>query len=85
MHVRNVILLCPDIDECVEGTAGCAQMCTNVNGSYSCSCGSGYLLAIDEHGCEGTVYNVILHMYQYWCVDNFVCFIKMSMNVLMRT
>ena len=59
MHVPNVTLLCPDIDECVEGTAGCAQICKNVNGSYSCSCGSGYLLTIDEHGCEGTIHNVI--------------------------
>ena len=61
--------MCPDIDECIEGTAGCAQMCTNVNSSYSCSCGSGYLLAIDEHGCEGTS-DKFHCMYQYQYVDN---------------
>ena len=43
-----------DIDECAESTSGCAQICTNQDGSYSCSCGSGYRLGVDEHGCEGT-------------------------------
>ena len=51
-----------DIDECAEGTAGCAQTCTNQDGSYSCSCGSGYRLAADTHGCEGK-YIFTLHAY----------------------
>ena len=41
-----------DIDECAEGTAACAQTCTNVPGSYFCSCGSGYRLAGDRLGCD---------------------------------
>ena len=41
-----------DIDECAEGTDGCAQTCTNTVGSYSCSCGTGYRLASDEHTCS---------------------------------
>ena len=40
-----------DIDECIEGTNGCAQTCTNMIGSYSCSCGPGYLLTDDSHTC----------------------------------
>ena len=44
-----------DIDECSEGTSGCAQSCTNTVGSYDCSCGTGFLLASDEHGCEGCI------------------------------
>ena len=42
-----------DIDECAEGWDGCAQNCSNVAGSYTCSCDSGYRLASDNHGCEG--------------------------------
>ena len=42
-----------DIDECAEGTDGCAQNCSNTIGSYTCSCGSGYRLASDGHSCNG--------------------------------
>ena len=42
-----------DINECAEATDGCAQACTNTDGSYLCSCESGYRLASDQHGCDG--------------------------------
>ena len=42
-----------DVDECAEGTDGCAQTCTDTDGSYICSCDSGYSLANDSHGCDG--------------------------------
>ena len=45
-----------DIDECNEDSDGCAQTCTNTIGSYICSCGSGYRLASDAHGCDGYIY-----------------------------
>ena len=41
-----------DIDECTEGTSGCAQTCTNIVGSYSCSCNAGYRLASNRHSCN---------------------------------
>lgn len=41
---------CVDIDECAEGTSGC-QMCVNTEGSYECTCPSGYDLAEDEKTC----------------------------------
>ena len=42
-----------DIDECFDDIDGCAQQCTDTDGSYNCSCGSGYTLASDDHGCDG--------------------------------
>ena len=49
----DVIPIYKDINECAEGTGGCAQMCTNTVGSYDCSCSSGYRMASDSHGCDG--------------------------------
>ena len=44
---------CLDIDECIEGISGCGQICKNSNGSYECSCWSGYNLDPDNHNCSG--------------------------------
>ncbi|XP_019630295.1 PREDICTED: fibrillin-2-like [Branchiostoma belcheri] len=43
-----------DIDECATDNGGCAQTCTNVQGSYNCSCLQGFVLEANEHGCEDT-------------------------------
>ena len=45
----------PDVDECDMGTDGCAQNCSNTNGSFVCSCGVGYVLADDDLDCLGNV------------------------------
>ena len=42
-----------DINECAEGIDDCAQVCTDVDLGYTCSCQSGYHLASDERGCDG--------------------------------
>lgn len=44
-----------DVDECMEGTAMCEQQCSNTIGSYTCSCGEGFI--IDENGyvCDGEI------------------------------
>ncbi|XP_042727991.1 pro-epidermal growth factor isoform X5 [Lagopus leucura] len=43
---------CVDIDECLEGGLGtCGQTCTNIPGSYFCSCLPGYTLDIDKRSC----------------------------------
>ena len=56
-----IIILISDINECSEGTSGCAQTCTNTIGSYHCSCRTGFLLASDEYRCEGCIiYSFIL-------------------------
>ena len=45
-----------DINECAEGISNCAQLCTDTDGSYFCSCIAGYLLREDSQGCSGMSY-----------------------------
>ena len=42
-----------DIDECTENSDGCVQICTNTDGSYQCSCRSGYRLSRNGFQCNG--------------------------------
>ncbi len=42
-----------DVDECAEDTDGCEQTCTNNNGSFLCSCNTGFTLTFDNLGCDG--------------------------------
>lgn len=35
---------CLDIDECATETHNCSQLCTNLNGTYECSCREGFRL-----------------------------------------
>ena len=46
-----------DIDECVQGLAGCDQNCTNTAGSYYCTCMDGYELESDNQTCAGEDHN----------------------------
>lgn len=48
VHSQN-----PDINECEDWQGVCEQNCTNLVGSYSCSCGSDHALAADERSCIG--------------------------------
>ena len=63
-----------DIDECVEGTDGCAQTCADTDGSYTCSCNSGYELTSNSHDCDGTTTTLYswpcIHVNCYFsCID----------------
>lgn len=42
-----------DVDECVDSNGGCAQICNNTVGSFSCECNEGYLVNSDELSCDG--------------------------------
>ncbi len=42
-----------DVDECALDNGGCAQLCTNNNRSFECSCIRGYTLAVDNLDCSG--------------------------------
>jgi hypothetical protein len=43
---------CQDINECLENNGGCEQSCSNTDGSFKCSCRSGFNLASDGRYCE---------------------------------
>lgn len=36
---------CSDLDECATGTHHCSQLCSNLNGTYSCACLEGFRLS----------------------------------------
>ena len=46
-------MLLLDVDECSTLNGGCSQMCSNTFGSFECSCGTGYVLAVDNANCDG--------------------------------
>ncbi|MDA8031826.1 MAG: hypothetical protein MPK62_12020 [Alphaproteobacteria bacterium] len=49
-----LISISADINECIEGTAGCNQNCTNTPGNYTCDCYHGYSIStVDHHICAG--------------------------------
>ena len=45
-----------DIDECATANGNCDQDCHNTNGSYYCTCDSGWRLDPDGHACNGEFY-----------------------------
>ncbi|XP_014680723.1 PREDICTED: low-density lipoprotein receptor-related protein 2-like [Priapulus caudatus] len=51
---------CHDIDECVEETHECDQICVNAKASYECRCEEGFLLQADGHTCRPLETNAVL-------------------------
>ena len=50
-----------DINECNSSNGGCEQTCTNVDGSFFCSCWSGYTLDNNSLNCTGeTLHHSVL-------------------------
>ena len=49
-----ITMLIADIDECAaDDINNCEHNCENTDGSYTCNCDQGFLLADDEHSCYG--------------------------------
>ena len=44
---------CLDVDECVDTCTGKSMKCSNLNGSFVCSCPSGYTFNYTTLLCEG--------------------------------
>ncbi|XP_064612216.1 fibulin-5-like, partial [Liolophura sinensis] len=51
---------CSDIDECQENP--CTGLCTNTDGSFTCSCLTGYKLLSDRLNCEGKCYLFVMEL-----------------------
>ena len=52
----NKLIFYSDIDECVQGLAGCDHNCNNTAGAYFCTCTDGYELESDNHTCTGMLF-----------------------------
>lgn len=63
---NNILVYYIDINECLTYNGGCEYNCTNNNGSYSCSCPSGFTLRT-QTGCEGIAAknSIIVHMLNF--------------------
>ena len=55
----------PDINECSTNNGGCAHNCTNTQGSFTCSCRSGFQLASDGRDCNGKALLLAIHYLQF--------------------
>ena len=55
-----------DINECNTGNGGCEHTCTNSDGSFTCSCDTGYQLDSNKH-CSGrqTLHNTCTHTHTH--------------------
>ncbi|XP_043474222.1 collagen and calcium-binding EGF domain-containing protein 1-like [Leptopilina heterotoma] len=49
---RGLKPVCVDIDECVENSTDCEQLCINEPGGFSCGCNDGFILSVDNKTCE---------------------------------
>ena len=52
--ILNYSLAISDTNECLSRNGGCAHNCSNTDGSFVCSCVSGYELGTDGMACNGT-------------------------------
>ena len=50
-----------DINECLEGTDGCDQICSNTLGAYYCACSDGFTLDTDNHTCHGLCFVTLIY------------------------
>ena len=71
--------LCPDIDECSDGTNNCTQTCTNTGGGFNCGCSTGYVLNSDGATCNGEYYMKHTHMFTQ---RNIICMYKIIHTLL---
>lgn len=70
-HVSRVFFCLSDIDECTIENGGCETFCTNSEGSYECSCHSGYALMPDLRSCTGKKL-YILSPFLSFCVNEYL-------------
>ena len=70
----NYLIYClPDVDECTDGLSGCSQVCTNIDGTFECSCTVGFTLGEDSQTCEGKHFIYLINSFKYIFLCVFVC------------
>ena len=60
------MFLMPEVNECSVNDGGCQHSCINTDGSYYCSCDTGYDLQQDKHFCQGNLLQNILNKAAKW-------------------
>ena len=70
--IQLLFCLVIDINECGSANGGCNHYCNNTDGSYHCSCITGFILTSDQHNCTGLM--------KFFCV--FVIFMQTSMSAM---
>ena len=71
-NTKNVVAtdcLILDANECDSNHGGCNHTCNNTDGSFVCSCDSGYTLDSDKLGCLGISETNITYMYNGFSSD----------------
>ena len=53
MYLLNILYFILDIPNCMINDHNCTQVCVELEGSFNCSCYSGYQLQQDRATCEG--------------------------------
>lgn len=51
LSLQSIIMSLADIDECLSSP--CEHICTNLVGSFQCSCNTGYQLDFNQRSCRG--------------------------------
>ena len=63
-----------DIPNCMINDHNCSQICVEVEGSFNCSCYSGYELRDDGATCTGTWLDICnIHTYIVNCDCDYIC------------
>ena len=53
LKTLHFIMFLIDINDCFPSKGGCDHYCTNNNGTFTCSCQTGYILDVDGVTCDG--------------------------------
>ena len=67
--LNGFFFILADIDECSKGNGGCSHGCVNLNGSYHCTCPSGYGLHYYwSRECWGMLDHIFCYLDHYFNV-----------------